>query len=286
MEKSVSVRNQVHTGADEKRILALLNITDEVVPVMEVALALARKHTGEITAKNFMILPFKTSSSPDSWFAEDPLKNPWMASKFHSRDLNVTSSLVLSRDRKRAVIETIIEKKIDFVIGGFQGYADIYKNLRNAFAQIPADTLCLRPPPDKKIGDMSRLLVPLKVGLHTPLALAVACDLAEIFRQKLVILYDQTLRIDEEPWEQILNGFEKKSGSMNLERIPSGKKSIISNILKEFQRDTWLVLPALSSSWRTRFRPGYKQKDLLNEIIKCSDVPVMIVKKHQSSRVS
>lgn len=266
-------------ASNEKHFLALVNITSEVEPIMEVAVALARKYTGEITSKNFMSLPFKTPASVDSYFAEDPLKNPWIASKFHSQDLNVASSLVLSYDRKKAIVDTIIEEKIDFVIGGFQGYADIYKNLRNALAKIPTDTLCLRFPTGKKIAKYSRILVPLLVEPHTPLALAIACDLAEIFGQELVILHDIALRIDEEPWGQILNRLEKKSGSMNLERIPTDRKSIISSVLKEYRKDTWLVLPALRSSWRARFRPGYKQRNLLKEIVRCSDVGVMIIKK-------
>jgi len=261
--------------------LALLNITGGVEPIMDIATALARKHAGKIIAKNFMLLPLKKPSGSGLCFTEDPLKNPWIASKYSSHDLYVQSSLALSYDRKKAVIDTIVEENIDFVIGGFQGYLDIYKNLTKALAHIPTDTMCLRFPPDKKIVDYGRILVPLLDGIHTPLAVDIAEDLATTFEQKLAILYQSRPRIYEEKWGQIMNRLETKGSSMRVERIVLRQNSIISGILKELKGDTWLILPAYRPSWWARLRTGNKQRSLLKEIIRCSYMPIMIISKSQ-----
>jgi len=265
----------------EKHFLALLNITSEVEPIMEVATALARVYKGRITAQNFVILPPQTPLSVGLRFAEGPSKNLRIASQYHSENLPADFHLLLSHDRRLSILYTTREKNIDFVIGGFQGCMDIYGNLRNALSKLPTDTLILRPFSNKKISDYSRILVPLLKGIHTPLAVDVARDLAESFGKKLAILHEFEPQDSEQPWRQTLNRLETKHGSMSMERITTGQNSMISRILKELKEDTWLVLPAYRPSWWTRFRPGIKQRGLLKEIIRCSDAPLLIVKKHE-----
>ncbi|MDH4218825.1 MAG: hypothetical protein OEZ52_16605 [Candidatus Aminicenantes bacterium] len=281
MEDSSLIKIPEKRASNEKHFLALLNIISEVEPVMEVATALARIYKGRITAENFVVLPTQTPLSVGLRYAECPSKNLRIASQYHSQNLPADFLLLLSHDRRLSILNTTREENIDFVIGGFQGCMDIYKNLKNALSKIPTDTLILRPFSNKRIGDYRRILVPLLNGIHTPLAVDIAGDLAETFGQKLAILYEFEPQISEEPWGQILNRLETKHGSMRVERVASGQNSIISSILKEVKEDTWLILPAYRPSWRARFRPRCKQRSLLKEIIQCSDAPIMIVKKHE-----
>lgn len=271
-------------NSDEKCFLALLNITSEVEPIMEVAAALAGVYKGRITAENFVVLPPQTPLSVGLRYAEGPSKNLRIASQYHSQNLPADFILLLSHDRRLSILNTTREKNIDFVIMGMQGCMDIYKNLRNALSKIPTDTMILRPLSHKKIREYSRILIPLLNGLHTPLAVDIAGDLAETFGQKLAILHEFEPQISEEPWGQILNRLETKHGSLRVERVASGQNSMISSILKELRKDTWLILPAYRPSWWTRFQPGFKPRRLLQEIIRCSDAPMMIVKKHERAK--
>lgn len=267
--------------SNEKHFLALLNITSEVEPIMEVTTALAGLYKGRITAENFVVLPPQTPLSIGLRYAEGPSKNLRIASQYRSQNLPVDFILLLSHDRRLSILNTTREENIDFVIGGFQGCMDIYKNLRNALSKIPTDTLILRPLSNKRIGDYRRILVPLLNGTHTPLAVDIAGDLAESFGKKLAILHEFEPQISEQPWGQVLNRLETKHASMSVERMTTGQNSMISSILKELKKDTWLILPAYRPSWWTRFRPGIKQRSLLKEIIRCSNAPIMIVKKHE-----
>lgn len=281
MEDSSPIKIPEKKASNEKHFLALLNITSEVEPIMEIATALAGVYKGRITAENFVVLPPQTPLSVGLRYAEGPSTNLRIARQYHSQNLPADFLLLLSHDRRLSILNTTREKNIDFVVGGFQGCMDIYKNLRNALSKIPTDTLILRPLSNKKMGDCSRILVPLLNGPHTPLALEIACDLAKAFGQKLVILHEFEPQISEEPWGQILNRLETQQGSMSVERITTGQNSIISSILKEVKEDTWLILPAYRPSWWARLRPRCKQRSLLKEIIQCSDAPIMIVKKHE-----
>jgi len=271
-------------NSDEKRFLALLNITSEVEPIMEITMALAGLYKGRITAENFVVLPPQTPLSVGLRYAEGPSKNLRIASQYHSQNLPADFILLLSHDRRLSILNSTREKNIDFVIMGIQGCKDIYKNLRNALSKIPTDTMILRPFSNKRISDYRRILIPLLNGLHTPLAVDIAYGLAKTFGQKLAILYEFEPQISEKPWGEILNGLETKHGSLSVERIKTRQNSMISSILREVKEDTWLILPAYRTSWRTRFRPGIKQRRLLKESIRCSDTPMMIVKKHKRAK--
>jgi nucleotide-binding universal stress UspA family protein len=281
MEDPSPIKIPEKKASNEKHFLALLNITSEVEPIMEIATALAGLYKGRITAENFVALPPQTPLEVGLRYAEGPSKNLRIASQYHSQNQSVDCLLLISHNRRLAILNTTREKNIDFVIGGFQGCMDIYKNLRNALSKIPTDTLILRPLSNKKMGNCSRILVPLLNGPHTPLALEIACDLAKTFGQKLAILHEYEPRIYKESLEQVLNRLEAKPDSIPLERITDGQNSIISSILKEVKEDTWLILPAYRPSWWARLRPRCKQRSLLKEIIQCSDAPIMIVKKHE-----
>ena len=281
MEYSSPAKTPEKKNSDEKRFLALLNITSEVEPVMEVTTALARIYKGRITAENFVVLPPLTPLSVGLRYAEGPSKSLRIASQYHSQNLPADFLLLLSHDRRLSILNTTREKNIDFVIMGFQGCMDIYKNLRNALSKIPTDTLILRPFSKKRIGDYRRILVPLLNGIHTPLAVDMAYGLAKTFGQKLFVLKNLELEFNEEQWGTVFNKLETKHGSLSVERIATGVNSIIPSILKELKEDTWLILPAHRPSWWARLRPGCKQRNLLKEIIRCSDAPMMIVKKHE-----
>lgn len=280
-EDSSPIKIPKKKASNEKHFLALLNITSEVEPIMEVATALAGVYEGRITAINFVVLPYQTPLGVGLHYAEGPSKNLRIASQYHSQNISVDCLLLISHDCRLSILNTTHEKNIDFVIGGFQGSIDIYKNLRNALSKIPTNTLILRPLSNKKMGDCSRILVPLLNGLHTPLAVDIACDLAKTFGQKLAILHEFEPQIIKEHWGQIMNRLETKQGSMSMERITSGQNSIISSILKEVKEDTWLILPAYRQSLWTRHRPLFKQRNLLEEIIQCLKAPILIVKKHE-----
>jgi len=265
----------------EKHFLALLNITSEIEPIMEVTTALAGLYKARIIAENFVVLPPQTPLSVGLRYAEGPSRNLRIASEFHTQNLFADFRLLLCHDRRLSILNTTLEENIDFVIGGFQGCMDIYRNLRNALSKIPTDTLILRPFSNKRIGDYRCILIPLLDGPHTPLALDIARDFAETFGQKLAILHEFEPQISKESWGQVLNKLGTKQGSISVEKITTGQNSMISSILKELKEDTWLVIPAHRPSWWTRFRPGIKQRSLLKEIIRCSNVPIMIVKKHE-----
>lgn len=277
----MSIRTQGEKNINKKKLLALLNFKSEIEPIMEVATTLARIHNGKIFARNFIVLPYLTPLEVGLRYADGPSENLRIASQFQVQNVLANFLLVLSHDPKLSILNTTREKNIDFVIMGIQGCMDIYKNLRNALSKIPTDTLILRPLPNKKIGGYRRILVPLLNGSHTPLAVEIACDLAKIFGQKLAILHEYEPRIYKESWEQVLNRLEAMPDSIPLERITYGQNSIISSILKEVNEDTWLILPAYRPSLCARYRPRCKQRNLLKEIIQCSDAPIMIVKKHE-----
>lgn len=284
MEYSSPTKTPEKKNSDEKRFLALLNITSEVEPIMEVAAALAGVYKGRITAENFVVLPPQTPLSVGLRYAEDPSKNLRIASQYHSQNLPADFILLLSHDRRLSILNTTREKNIDFVIMGIQGCKDIYKNLRNALSKIPTDTMILCPLSHKKISEYSRILIPVLNGIHTPLAVDIAGDLAQTFGQKLAILYEFEPQISEEPWKLILDKLETWRSSMSVEKITTGQNSMISSILKELKEDTWLILPAYRLSWWARLRSGIKQRSLLKEIIRCSNAPIMIVKKHERTK--
>jgi nucleotide-binding universal stress UspA family protein len=281
MKESSLLKGQIKKASVGKHLLAVLNITSEVEPVMEIATALAGAYKGRITAINFVVLPYQTPLSVGLLFAEGPSKNLGIARQYHSKNMPVDCLLLLSHNRKLSILNTTREKNINFVIGSFQGFMDIYKNLRGALSSIPTDTLILRPFPDKKIGDYKRVLVPFVNGPQTSLAVDIACDLAKTLGQKLAILHGFEPQINEEPWERILNRLETRPGSLSVERLTYGRNSIISSMLKEAKKDTWLILPVYRPSWLMRFGLRYKQKSLLEEIIRHLEAPIMIVKRHE-----
>jgi len=276
-----SIKIQGNNAFIGKHFLVLLNNTSEVEPIMEVSTALASKQSARIFARNFVVLPHLTPLSVGLRFAEAPSENLKIASNYHTENLPVDWLLLLTHNPRVAILNTVRKKKIDCVIGGFQGCIDIYKNLRNALSKIPTDILIIRSLLNKKISEYSRILVPFLKGAHTPLAVDIAGDLANTFGQKLAILYEYESQINEGPREQDLKRLKTKQDLLNVERITAERNSIISSISKELNENTWLVLPAYRPSRLAGFRLRYKQRSLLKEIIQSSYVPLMIVKKHE-----
>jgi len=265
-----------------KHFLAILNVLDEVKPVMETAAALTGAHEGKITAVNFVVLPYLTPLSVGISFAERPSRNLRTASQYHSQNSPVNCLLLLSHNPKKTVLNTTVKKKIDFVIGSYHGFMDIYKNLKEVFSEIPANTMVLRPTPNKKIGEYSRIIVAFLKSPHSPLALETACTLANIYGQKMTILHDLKQQNIENSCEKILKRFDTKPDSISMKKMKSGQNSISSRILKEVKEDTWIILPAYKPSWWTRILPRSKQGNLLEETIRRLQIPIMIVKKNKN----
>jgi len=283
MENSSLKKNPEKNASKEKHFLALLNVASEVEPVMETAAALAGLYKGKITAQNFVVVPPQTPLSVGIRYAEGPSKNLRIASQYFSQNLPAEFRLLLSHDRRLSILNTTHEKNIDYVILGFKGCIDIYKNLKKALSKIPTNVLILRSLPNKKICDCSRILVPLLKGLHTSLAVDIAGGLAEAFGKDLCVYHEFEPQISEEIKVQVLDKLDSRSGLKHLERITSGHNSIISSILKDVKEDNLLILPAYKPLLGSWFRLRRRGSPLLKDIIQESVGPVMIVKKHEPS---
>jgi len=264
----------------EKHFLALLNVTSEVEAVMEVAAALAGLYKGRITAQNYVVVPPQTPLSVGVRYAEGPSKNLRIASQYFSQNLPAEFRLLLSHDRRLSILNTTREKNIDFVVMGFKGCQDIYKNIKKALSNIHTNVLILRTLPNKKMGDCSRILIPLLKGPHTPLAVDIAGDLAEAFGKDFCVYHGFEPGIDGETEKQFLDKLERRSGLKHL-KITSERKSILTSLSKEVKEDTWLILPAYKPSWQASLRLRGRERRLLKEIIRVSKGPLMIVKKHE-----
>lgn len=267
-------------ASKEKHFLALLNVTSEVEAVMDVAAALAGLYKGRITAQNYVVVPPQTPLSVGVRYAEGPSKNLRIASQYFSQNLPAEFRLLLSHDRRLSILNTTHEKNIDYVILGFKGCIDIYKNLKKALSKIPTNVLILRPLPNKKMGDCTRILVPLLKGPHTPLAVDIAGDLAGAFGKELYVFHGFEPGINGEREKQFLDKLERRSGLKHL-NITSERKSILTSLSKELKEDTWLILPAYKPSWQASLRLRGRERRLLKEIIRVSKGPLMIVKKHE-----
>ena len=266
-----------------KHFLAVLNVSDEVKPVVEVATALAEAYKGKITAVNFVVLPYVTPLSVGVTYSEGPSKNLRTACQYHSQNSPVDCLLLLSHNRRKTISNTTYKKKIDFVIGSYQGFMDIYKNLKEVLTEIPANTMILQPISNKNIGDYRRIIVPFLKSPHTPLAVDTACILAKAYDQKMTILHNLKQKNIEKLCEKTLNRLDTKPDSISMKKTKSGQNSIISRILKEVREDTWLILPAYKSAWWTSILPRSKQGNLFEKIIRRLQIPVMIVKKKNNN---
>ncbi|MBC8234180.1 hypothetical protein H8E77_31925 [bacterium] len=71
-------------------------------------------------------------------------------------------------------------------------------------------------------------------------------------------------------------------GSVSVERIIVKENSFVTSTLQEMEKeDSRLILPATQPSCGTRLRRWCKRRNCLSEeIIRCSETPIMIVKKH------
>jgi len=131
------------------------------------------------------------------------------------------------------------------------------------------------------MSDYKRVLLTLLTGHHTPLAVDIAFDLAESVGQKLTIISE--LEVEAEMWTRISKRLATCRGSVSVERIVIKENSFVSSILQETEKeDSMLILQATQPSWGTRLRPRCKRRNFLSEeIIRCSETPIIIVKKHK-----
>lgn len=263
----------------DKNFLVLLNNLYEVEPMMEIAAALAKVHRGRITAQSLVFLHRLMPLSEGYRFAERCRVYLQIARQYETPNSPVCPLLSITHNLRQTICNTIKKRNVEFVIGGFQGCADIYRNLWHTLSCIPADTLLLRPHPYKNMSDYKRILLTLVNGHHTPIAVEIAFDLAESFGQKLTIISE--LEGEAEIWMRISRRLATCSGSLSAERIVIKENSFVSSILRGMEKDTLLILPA-TQPWWPRFQLLRKQKgSLLEDIIQCSETPIIIVKKHE-----
>jgi hypothetical protein len=291
-------KHRLAESRKSEHFLVLLNDLYEVEPMMEIATALTKINRGKITAQSLVFLHRLTPLSEGYRFAEPCRVYLSIAKQYETQNSPVYPLLSITHNCRQTICNTIKEQNVGLVIGGFQGCSlrsttpsaygrlrwfsaiGLYRNLWHTLSSIPADTLLLRPHPYKSMSDYERILLPLLKGHHNSLAVDIAFDLAESVGQKVTIISE--LETEGEIWMQISRRLATCRGLVSVERIFVKENSFVSSILQEMAKeDSLLIVPATQPSWGARLHSWCKHSAfLLEEIIRGSETPIMIVKKH------
>jgi amino acid transporter len=267
----------------EYSILVCLSNNKTVKSLTNIALAVSKKHQGEIIFLNVVEVGEgqKLMSALDSEGNYTKLLEK--AEEFtEDSEIRTRSIVKVSHRISQGIVDTAIEENCNFIIAGRQKNPDFFQRVFSSLVdtvlqKAPSEVAILHG--DLKDGKIKKILIPFASDAHTRLATEIAPAFMEFYKAKLEILIVFDVETTEFEKEKRLSAVNKVIQENSLKAKVSSvfSRDILHGIVKE-SRDADLILMGGRSG---DFLELMFKKSLAQEITEQVKCPVLWVKEYE-----
>ncbi len=267
----------------EYSILVCLSNKETVKSLTNIAMAVAKKHNGEIIFLNVVEVGEgqKLLSAMES--NDDYTRLIQKAEEFTAKsEIKTRSILKFSHRISQGIVDTAIEENCNFIVAGRQKNPDF---LQRVFSSL-IDTVLQKAPSEVAIlhGDLKdtkvkKILIPFASDAHTRLATEIAPAFMEFYKARLEILivfdtesteFERAKRLDE-----INEVIQEDSLKAKVSSVVS--KDILSGIIRGSRGADLILMGGRSGDFlELMFKKSLAQE--ITEEVKC---PVLWVKEYE-----
>lgn len=267
-------------GKEFKLILGIEE-EKEVLPLMNIAIPIAKEKDAEIFVTHVISLPPQTPLNVGKHFIEERKEFLKIADKIGEKNnIPVSFNIRVSHKIYQGILDSVLESKGNLIIlgsGGVKLRGKILGHVLDPLLQeVPCDTGILKIKGNDKI---KKLLVPTAGGPNARLAFEWGSWIIKHNKGKLTLLYiiqNETERETAEHWlKETKEGvhYEKKRVE---DKIVLGK-NIFKTILKESEGYDLVLIGTSKKGFWKRIRFG----TISEKLVRLSPVSVLVVRKYE-----
>ncbi len=183
---------QVSMDGEESDFRVLVPIANptNVVPLIDLASAVAKENDGEIIVVRVVSLPEQSPTSRETSYVERErriLEQAHVRAK--ANDVKISSLVIIGRNPARAILETARERHCDLIMLGWKGYTSTANRILGEVVDdvvnlARADIMLV-----KLVGEMKlkNILLPTTGGIHARLAERYTALIASAYNARLVV---------------------------------------------------------------------------------------------------
>jgi amino acid transporter/nucleotide-binding universal stress UspA family protein len=265
------------------RILVCLSNNRTVKSLTNMALAIAKKHHGEIIFLNVvevgegqkLISALDTENNYTNLLekAEEFIANS---------EINTRSIVKVSHRISQGIVDTAIEENCNFIIAGRQKSPDFFQRVFSSLVdtvlqKAPSEVAILHG--DLKDSKVKKILIPFASDIHTRLATEIAPALMEFYKARLeilIVLDPETSEFEREKHLAEINGVIKED-SLKAKVSSIVSKDILSGIVRGSRGADLILMGGRSGDFlELMFKKSLAQE--ITEEVKC---PVLWVKEYE-----
>ena len=172
------------------RVLVPIANPTNVIPLIDLASAIARENDGEIIVMRVVSLPEQTPTSRETSYVERERRILEQAHmRANSKGAKVSSLVRIGRNPARAILETARERHCDLIVLGWKGYTSTANRILGEIVDdvvnlARADIMLV-----KLVGEMkfTNILLPTTGGIHARLAERYTAPIASAYNARLVV---------------------------------------------------------------------------------------------------
>lgn len=270
---------------DFKLVLGIEN-KEEVIPLMNLALPIAKEEDGEIFVTHIIPLPPQTPLNVGKRYLDERRKFLMIADELGEKNnVPVSFNIRASHRIYHGLLDSVIENRGNVLIlasGEIKRRQRILGRVLDPLIQeAPCDTGIMRI---KREGKIKRVLVPTAGGPNAKLAFEWASRIVKQNRGKLTLL---TVVSDESKRGRALSCLEETKKAVEYERSLIEDKvvygvDIIKTILRESEANDLILIGASNEGFLRRIRFG----SIPEKLTWMSSVSVLVVRKYEGAVLS
>lgn len=254
----------------------------EVVPLMNVAIPIAREKDGEIFVTHIIPLPPQTPLTVGKKFIEERRKFLQTADQMgEESQVPVSFNIMASHKVHQGLLDSVVENKGNLLILGTGKITTRGKILGSVLDPLIQEAPCNIGIMNikKREGKIKNILVPTSGGPNARLAFEWGSYIAKQNKGKLTLLYimhDEKEKEKAEHWlEETKKGVDYEAKRVNDR--PFVGKDVLRTILKESEDHDLILIGASREGLWKRVRFG----TIPEKITRLSSISTLVVMKHE-----
>ena len=183
---------QVSTEGQESDFRVLVPIANptNVIPLIDLASAIAKENDGEIVVMRVVSLPEQAPTSRETSYVERERR---ILERAHihanSKGVKISSLVRIGRNPARAILETARERHCDLIVLGWKGYTSTANRILGEIVDdvvklARADIMLVKLVSEMKFKN---ILLPTTGGIHARLAERYTAPIASAYNARLVV---------------------------------------------------------------------------------------------------
>jgi amino acid transporter/nucleotide-binding universal stress UspA family protein len=282
----LEVRQTKSANLHDYRILIPLHNPDHVIPLMKLAIPIARSHQGEIVVLGVINVPIHLPPHDGMRFVHH--KTPLLREAIlygNEQGVPTRSAIRIAHQIWDGILQTAEAEKADLVLMGWKGYTTTRDRIMGEVTDkvvrhVPCDLITVKLQGDRPLR---RMLIPTAGGPHATLAAEFVGMYHDAYGCDVNCCYVISPGADEHTREQAMQWMHKTvrltglSGKVTM-RLVEGKK-VATALIKAAADYDLIVLGASKEGVFSSVLFG----EIPEKVARYSPVPVMIVRRYEGA---